>query len=75
MISVPVSTSDAFSFGRPRLLFEGNYRLDHSGQSANYDVSPDGKSFVMVQPDPEARSEITVVLNWAEELKRLAPAN
>ena len=45
----------------------------------NYDVSPDGRRFLMLKmgaagasaQDPPAR--ITVVENWFEELKRLAP--
>ena len=37
----------------------------------NYDVTADGQRFVMVDPAP---SEIHVVLNWFEELKRRAAA-
>ena len=39
-----------------------------------YDVSPDGKQFLIVQEDefPETM-ELVVVLNWDEELKRLVP--
>jgi hypothetical protein len=42
---------------------------------ANYDVSPDGQRFLMVQkaqPDPTPPREIHVVLSWSEELSRLA---
>ena len=37
----------------------------------NYDVSPDGRRFLMVK-DVQAASamQINVVLNWVEELKR-----
>jgi serine/threonine-protein kinase len=39
-----------------------------------YDVMPDDKSFVMVVRDiPPPPRELRVVLNWFEELKRLAP--
>jgi hypothetical protein len=47
-----------------------------------YDVLPDGKRFVVLrnaQPNtasgaPPTQPEIRVVLNWFEELKKLAPA-
>ena len=43
-------------------------------QTANYDVSPDGERFVMLQGVEGTRgSQISVVLNWFEELKRLVP--
>ena len=41
----------------------------------NYDVSRDGQRFLMLKPvdEPQAPlNEIHVVLNWSEELKRLA---
>jgi len=39
---------------------------------AYYDVSPDGKRFLVVSDASAA--EIQVVTNWFEELKRVAPA-
>jgi hypothetical protein len=42
----------------------------------NFDISPDGTHFVMVESDPDARpTRVNVVLNWTEELKRLVPSN
>ena len=40
---------------------------------ANYDVSPDGQRFLMIKDsDTESfPSQINVVLNWTEELKRI----
>ena len=40
--------------------------------TANYDVSPDGKVFVMVK-DQSSSSRLNIVLNWFDELRRLAP--
>jgi serine/threonine-protein kinase len=37
-----------------------------------YDVGPDGQ-FVMIQDTKEPLQQINIVLNWFEELKRLAP--
>jgi serine/threonine-protein kinase len=77
MMAVPVDTTAGFSAGKPHELFKGNYAPSHGGYvRANYDVSPDGRRFLMLQPaDAGATppSQITVVLNWSEELKRLVP--
>jgi hypothetical protein len=42
--------------------------------SFNYDVTPDGQRFLMVKDMHQdvASNKIEVVLNWTEELKRLA---
>ncbi len=72
MMVVRVETKPTFSAEEPRLLFEGTYLQD--ANITNYDVSPDGKRFVMIRPDEESTStQIHVVLNWFEELKRLVP--
>ena len=40
------------------------------------DIAPDGQRFLMIQPvEPEQPpTQINVVLNWFEELKRRVPA-
>jgi hypothetical protein len=56
------------------MLFEGPYQLlDLS--TPNYDVSSDGQRFLMLKPaeQAEATTQINVVLNWFEELKRKVP--
>ena len=79
MMAVPISTEPQFSPGRPALLFEGKYAIDPFQNDAhNYDVSPDGQHFVMIQEDDEVdspRPQIKLVLSWFEEYKRLAPTN
>jgi serine/threonine-protein kinase len=75
MMDAPIVTSPSFSIGTPRKLFEGVFTV--SGGSRSYDVTPDGRRFIMVQPHEQAPlpvSQIVVVQNWAEELKRIAPA-
>ena len=64
-----------FSAGSPRLLFEGHYHYSPYVTSG-YDVSPDGQRFLMVQPGgpDQTPTQIQVVLNWVEELKRKVPA-
>ena len=42
-----------------------------------YDVAPDGRHFVMIEAnEPKSPpAELSAVLNWFAELKRLVPAN
>ncbi len=67
LIAVPVSTRNGFSAGEPRPLFEysgfGNFA------AANYDVSPDGKRFLVIETgeQEEKPPAIHVVENWIEE--------
>jgi hypothetical protein len=61
------------SFSAPRVLFDQRYQFGSAQVSANYDVSADGQRFVMVKDDPAA-NRLNVIINWSEELKRLAPA-
>ena len=76
MMSVSVSSGPTLNVGRPQRLFERPY--DSSlALWANYDVTPDGQRFLMLKTidEQEAPAQINVVLNWFEELKRLAPTN
>ena len=73
MVVVDTITQPSFFAGRPRVLFEGQYQPNPT-MNPNYDVSPDGQRFLMVKPGPEQEqtpTQINVVLNWTEELKRL----
>jgi hypothetical protein len=56
------------------LLFEGHYEPSQV-PFTNYDVSADGQRYLMVKPSEEeqAVTQITVVLNWFEELKAKVP--
>jgi Tol biopolymer transport system component len=71
MMVVDLSTSPDLTLSQPRVLFEQRY--DFGSQTIpNYDVSPDGQRFVMVKDD-SASGRLNIVLNWFEELRRLAP--
>ena len=75
IMAVDVDTKSGFSAGKPRMLFEGPY-LPTSGSLPYYDVSPDGQRFLMLKPVESQTSvptQINVVLNWFEELKRKVP--
>ena len=71
MMVADVRTDGDFVFSEPRLLFEANYAVS---DAVNYDVSPDGQQFVMIETDPQGDGRrVEVVQNWFEELKRLVP--
>jgi serine/threonine-protein kinase len=76
MMAVDINTQDGFAAGKARELFQGNYlRNPITYARPNYDVSRDGQRFLMLKPIDEhaAPTQINVVLNWTEELKRLVP--
>ena len=75
VMAVDIATEPVFAAGKPRLLFTGDYMRTSRG-IPNYDVSRDGRRFLMVQPSAQENAtptQIIVVLNWFEELKRLVP--
>jgi serine/threonine-protein kinase len=80
-----VKTEPTFNPEAPKLLFRGTYNFSNiSGVSqmnpypARWDVSPDGRHFVMIKPPGTASMDdgprqINIVLNWIDELKQLVP--
>ena len=77
MMAVQVTTQPAFAASKPSVLFEKEYAAsEFPATGMAYDVSPDGQRFLMVKEAEQATTptQINVVLNWFEELKRLAPA-
>ena len=76
VLAVPITTTSTFSAGTPRVLFEGAFRID--GPFRGYDVTPDGQRFLMVREvsqQPARVSQMVLVQNWLQELKRLVPTN
>ncbi len=74
MMAVPITTQPEFVPGRPEMLFEGDY-APSPWFGRNFDVAPDGRSFVMVEhvlPE-DIDAELQVVVNWFTELGELAP--
>lgn len=69
---VRYNTNPKFSAELPTVLFEGDY-LNVLGHS--YDVSPDGQRFLLLKSseEPSRQTQLNVVTNWFEELKRKAP--
>jgi hypothetical protein len=75
MMAVSITAEQDLSLVTPEALFEGNYQPGYIAQgiNTNYDIAPDGR-FVMIRPEEtSAPTQLNVVLNWFEELKRLVP--
>jgi hypothetical protein len=80
LVSVDVRTQSGFTFGQPKPIPIPGAILGGNGR--NYDITPDGKQFVVVVPPPNAPGEsqtrrapqqINVVLNWFTELQQRVP--
>jgi serine/threonine-protein kinase len=84
LMAVPVQTTPTFSAGIPAKLFDGPYSTGLLGRT--YDVSRDGRRFVMIKnpprlaaatgtgDQPATTTNMVVVVNWQEELKQRVPA-
>ena len=71
LFEVDITTEPELRAGRPRPIRDVFYS-DYIGR--NYDVTPDGKRFVMVVGGPSSQAEtIHVVVNWFEVLKERVP--
>jgi len=90
LMRVPVTTGSTFAAGTPTKLFDAPYFFGPVvvGRGRTYDVSPDGKQFLMIKeggiadsrPGAMARqaesppsARMVLVQHWFEELKRLVP--
>ena len=80
LMSVHIDTDPTLVPGTPSPLFTGPYRSGGLRSAIPYDVSLDGERFLFIkdlQPGEAAfgQTEVVVIENWLEALKRLAPAN
>jgi len=71
MIAVTFETEPEFRVNARDALFEGQYI---TGLYRNYDVSHDGQRFLMITLSEEEVTELVVVPDFFEELKRRVPA-
>ena len=76
MVTVSVQSERSFEVVDRELLFEDVF-FGVGPFRTNYDVTPDGQQFLMIDArntgEGSLGPQINVVLNWFEELKRLAP--
>ncbi len=77
-MAVDVTSGSELTLGKPYVLFKAPWT--GSSPIQGYDITPDGERFIFrtqVESDLEIQSvrQLRVVLNWFEELRRLAPPN
>ena len=73
-MAVPVTTQPSLSAGRPTVLFKGVCLASTFPLTGTtYDVTRDRQQFVMIKDQAASATQINVVVNWFEELKRLVP--
>jgi serine/threonine-protein kinase len=71
MMTVPFQAGTRFVAGKPDELFEGPYMTRFTPvPSGSYDVTADGQRFLMVKTAARPATQISVVVNWFEDLKR-----
>jgi Tol biopolymer transport system component/tRNA A-37 threonylcarbamoyl transferase component Bud32 len=73
--AVPIGAGPAFTFGKAENAIDvRRYEMATQAGSGDtgrtYDVSPDGKRFLVFSAVDNSREQIVVVENWANELKR-----
>jgi len=74
LFKVSILTEPTVQIGSPELLFEGRFLWSSSFWGRNYDISPKGDFFILIEEgEMQPAAQINVVLNWFEELKRLVP--
>jgi serine/threonine-protein kinase len=80
LTAVPIEADGGFTFGNPEVVFEKTYYF-RGGPflGRTYDISPDGKRFLMIKEggprDETEPTQLILVLNWLDELKRLVPVD
>jgi len=80
LFAVDVRTQPTFTFGKPMPLPIDGIMLPAPPTHRNFDITPDGKQFIVVQAsksqnDTNQRSvpQINVVVNWFSELQQRVP--
>jgi hypothetical protein len=74
LFTLPFDPVRGLAVGQPVLLFRSRHIIGPGGV-AGYDVSPDGRRFLMIKPAETelAPIQLNVVTNWGEELVRRLP--
>ena len=81
IMAVRGQAGPTFAAAAPQLVLDASgYRARAASGGRAFDVSADGERFLMIKPgsdvtDASTQSQIVIVENWFEELKRLVPVN
>ena len=73
VMGLDVAPGPDFAFSEPITLFSGNYWGFLQQAWPSYCVAPDGRFLMIEERAAGSGLQINVILNWFEELKRLAP--
>ena len=75
VMSVPVETAGTttFRYSNPRKLFEGPYvpEVQTPFDARSYALAPNGQRFLMMKEPAPPPTQMIVIDNWIEEVKRL----
>jgi len=77
VMDVPVTGTSPFTYGRPeKSISLRDLRTAPRWGSSQYDVTPDGKRFIFIidRLREQSPQQVNVILNWTDEVGRLAPA-
>jgi len=69
LMTAVVKSEPAFAAAQPQLVFDGPYLRAHR-EHPNYDVSPDGKRFIVVSGKEVGNTPLYVVQDWFGELEQ-----
>ena len=81
VLSVPVTSQSPLAFGTPTKVVDAKYVWALPTYAGRFfDVSADGRRFLMMKQSARTGQDgslptITIVQNWFEELRRIAPTN
>lgn len=68
-MAVDVVTHPSFATAAPKLVLKTAF-FARDG-ALDYDVTPDGQRFLMIEPIRDASVELNFVIGWFDELRRL----
>src|SRR6185436_19394325 len=75
VMEAAIASLSPLEFATPKALFHDTFTRTQGNLHTHFDVAPDGR-FLMIDSPKQAvvgRQEVQIILNWAEELKRIAP--
>jgi len=70
MMAVPLIESAGFRFGQPQALFDGIQAGAGNLRFGGYDVTADGREFIVATNAEEDRPLLIIVQNWTREFDR-----
>ncbi len=69
MLSVTVKTQPAFSSGDPVTMPMKDFIQPSGTIRRQFDITPDGKQFLMMFQSPPSRAQMDIIPNWFDQLK------